>query len=77
MGGSKITADNDCSHEIKRYLLLGKKAKTNLGRVLKSKDIDLPTKVLLGSSPSRIQGYPQDDDLGERIAKQRARLDLP
>ena len=77
LGGSKITAENDCSHEIKRCLLLGKKAKTNLGRVLKSKDIALPTKVLQGSSPSRIQGYPQDDDLGERIAKQRAGLDLP
>ena len=53
------------------------KAKTNRGRVLKSKDVALPTKVLQGSSPSRIQGYPQDDDLGERIAKQRAGLDLP
>ena len=53
------------------------KAKTNLGRVLKSKDVALPTKVLQGSSPSRIQGYPQDDNLGERIAKQRAGLDLP
>ena len=77
LGSSKITEDGDYRHEIKRCLLLGKKAKTNLGRVLKSKDIALPTKVLQGSSPSRIQGYPQDDDLGERIAKQRAGLDLP
>ena len=43
--GSKITADGDCSHEIKRHLLLGRKAVTNLDRVLKSRDIILPTKV--------------------------------
>ena len=45
--GSKITADGDCSHEIKRRLLLGRKAMTNLDRILKSKDIPLPTKVHL------------------------------
>ena len=45
--GSKITADGDCSHEIKRRLLLGKKAMTNLDSILKSKDITLPTKVCL------------------------------
>ena len=45
LGNSKITADSDCSHEIKRYLLLGRKAMTNLDRVLKNKDITLPTKV--------------------------------
>ena len=45
--GSKITADGDCSHEIKRCLLLGRKATTNLDRVLKSRDITLPTKVHL------------------------------
>ena len=44
---SKITADGDCSHEIKRHLLLGRKVKTNLDRILKSKDITLPTKVRL------------------------------
>ena len=44
-GGSKITADGDCSHEIKRWLLLGKKAMTNLDSILKSRDITLPTKV--------------------------------
>ena len=44
-GGSKITADGDCSHEIKRYLLLGRKAMTNLDSILKSTDIPLPTKV--------------------------------
>ena len=43
--GSKITADGDCSHEIRRRLLLGRKAMTNLDRVLKSRDITLPTKV--------------------------------
>ena len=45
--GSKITADGDCSHEIKRHLLPGKKAMTNLDSILKSKDITLPTKVHL------------------------------
>ena len=45
--GSKITADGDCSHEIKRYLLLGRKAMTNLDSMLKSRDITLPTKVHL------------------------------
>ena len=43
--GSKITADGDCSHEIKRCLLLGRKAMTNLDSVLKSRDVTLPTKV--------------------------------
>ena len=46
-GGSKTTADGDCSHEIKRCLLLGRKAMTNLGSILKSRDITLPTKVHL------------------------------
>ena len=45
--GSKITADGDCSHEIKRCLLLGRKAMTNLDSILKSRDITLPTKVRL------------------------------
>ena len=47
-GGSKITADGDCSHEIKRRLLLGRKVMSNLDSILKSKDITLPTKVRLG-----------------------------
>ena len=47
LGGSKITVDGDCSHEIKRCLLLGRKAMTNLDSILKSKDITLPTKVRL------------------------------
>ena len=46
-GGSKITADGDCSHEIKRPLLLGRKVMTNLDSILKSRDITLPTKVHL------------------------------
>ena len=45
--GSKITVDGDCSHEIKRHLLLGRKAMTNLDSILKSRDITLPTKVLI------------------------------
>ena len=45
--GSKITADGDCSHEIKRHLLLGRKVMTNLDSILKSRDIILPTKVHL------------------------------
>ena len=47
LGGSKITADGDCSHEIKRHLLLGRKALTKLDSILKSRDITLPTKVCL------------------------------
>ena len=47
LGGSKITADGDCSHEIKRHLLLGRKVMTNLDSIFKSRDITLPTKVQL------------------------------
>ena len=47
LGGSKITADGDCSHEIKRRLLLGRKVMTNLNSIFKSRDITLPTKVRL------------------------------
>ena len=52
--GSKITADGDCSHEIKRLLLLRRKAMTNLDRVLKNRDITLPTKVHLGFFSSQV-----------------------
>ena len=52
--GSKITADGDCSHEIKRHLLLVRKAMTNLDSILKSRDITLPTKVLL----VKAMGFP-------------------
>ena len=47
LGGSKITADGDCSHEIKRRLLLGRKVITNLDSIFKSRDVTLPTKVRL------------------------------
>ena len=47
LGGSRITTDGDCSHEIKRHLLLGRKAKTNLSSILKTRDIPLPTKICL------------------------------
>ena len=47
LGGSKITADGDCSHEIKRHLFLGRKAIKNLDSILKSRDITLPTKVCI------------------------------
>ena len=60
MGGSKITAVGDCSHEIKRHLLLGRKVMTNLDSVLKSKDIKLPTKVYLVKAmvfPAVMYGY--------------------
>ena len=52
--GSRITADGDCSHEIKRRLLLGRKAMTNLDSILKSRDITLPTKVHLVKASSHV-----------------------
>ena len=58
--GSKITADGDCSHEIKRYLPLGRKVMTNLDSILKSRDITLPTKVRLVKAmvfPLVMYGY--------------------
>ena len=60
LGGSKITADGDCSHEIKRHLLLGRKVMTNLDSILKSRDITLPTKVCLVKAmvfPVAMYGY--------------------
>ena len=60
LGGSKITADGDCSHEIKKHLLLGRKAMTNLDSILKSRDITLPTKVCLVKAmvfPIVMYGY--------------------
>ena len=59
-GGSKITADGDCSHEIKRRLLLGSKVTTNLDSILKSRDVTLPTKVRLVKAmvfPVVMYGY--------------------
>ena len=55
--GSKITADGDCSHEIKRRLLLGRKVMTSLGSILKSRDITLPTKVHLVKSYGFSSGH--------------------
>ena len=58
--GSKVTADGDCSHEIKRHLFLGKKVRTNLDCILKSRDIALPTKVRLVKAmvfPVVMYGY--------------------
>ena len=60
LGGSKITADADCSHEIKRHLLLRRKARTNLDSIFKSRDITLPTKVHLVKAmvfPVVVYGY--------------------
>ena len=60
LGGSKITADGDCSHEIKRRLLLGRNVMTNLDSILKSRDITLPTKVCLVKAmvfPVVMYGY--------------------
>ena len=59
LGGSKITADGDCSHEIKRRLLLGRKVMTNLDSILKSRDITLPTKVCL----VKAMVFPVDTEL--------------
>ena len=61
LGGSKITADSDCSHEIKRHLLLGRKVMTNLDSIFKSRDITLPTKVPL----IKAMGFPVVMDGGE------------
>ena len=60
LGGSKITADGDCSHEIKTHLLLGSKVMTNLDSIFKSRDITLPTKVHLVKAmvfPVVVYGY--------------------
>ena len=60
LGGSKITADDDCIHEIKRHFLLGRKARTNLDSILKSRDMTLPTKVCLVKAmvfPVVMHGY--------------------
>ena len=56
--GSKIIADGDCNHEIKRHLLLGRKAKTNLDSILKSRHITLPTKVLLVKTMTYVRVGP-------------------
>ena len=58
LGGSKITADGDCSHEIKRHLLLGRKATTNIDSILKSRDITLPTKACIVKEKEVAQSCP-------------------
>ena len=58
LGGSKITADGDCSHEIKRHLLLRRKAMTNLDSILKSRDITLPTKAIYSSHLVKAMVFP-------------------
>ena len=66
LGSSKITADGDCSHEIKRCLLLGRKVMTNLDNLLKNRDITLPTKVLLVKAivfPVVMYGWTIDGEL--------------
>ena len=66
--GSKITAGGDCSHEIKRHLLLGRKAMTNLDSILKSRDITLPTQVHLVKAmvfPLVMYGYKRESDYKE------------
>ena len=68
LGGSKITADGDCSHEIKRYLLFGRKVMTNLDSIIKSRDITLPTKVCLAKAmvfQVVMYGYERDLDYKE------------
>ena len=68
--GSKITADSDCSHEIKRSLLLGRKAMSNLDSILKSRDISLPTKVHL------VKGmvFPVDESVGLKLSTEELML---
>ena len=67
--GSKITADGDCSHEIKRRLLLGRKIMTNLDSIFKSRDITLPTKVRLEIQPVHSEGDQPWDFFGRNDAK--------
>ena len=67
-GGSKITADGDCSHEIKRHLLLGRKVMTNLHSIFKSRDITLSTKVCLGYGFSSSQVWMWELDCEESWA---------
>ena len=57
LGGSKVTADGDCSHEIKKHLLLGRKVMTNLDSILKSRDITLPNKGLSSQGYGFSNGY--------------------
>ena len=69
--GSKITADSDCSHEIKRHLLLGRKAMTNLDSILKSRDIPLPTKIHISQSYGFSSSHVQMWELDHKKAEHR------
>ena len=72
LGGSKITVDGDCSHEIKRHLLLGRKVMTNLDSIFKSRDITLPTKVRLVKAmvfPVVVYGF--ENWTKEKVERQR------
>ena len=72
-GGSKVTADGDCSHEIKRHLLLGRKVMTNLDSILKSRDITFPTKVrLVKAMVSPVVIYGCESSTVKKAEHQRA-----
>ena len=73
--GSKITADGDCSHEIKRHLLLGRKVLTNLDSILKSRDITLPTKVrLVKAMVFPLVMYGCESGLGRKLSTEELML---
>ena len=72
LGGSKITADGDCSHEIKRPLLLGRKVMTNLNSILKSRDITLPTKVHLVKAIFSVVMYGYESWTIKKAEKKKA-----
>ena len=75
--GSKITADGDCSHEIKRRLFLGRKVKTNLDSIFKSRDITLPTKVhLVKDGRSKGMGTEWDQEVVGNVDPQKRVLCL-
>ena len=74
--GSKITADGDCSHEINRHLLLGRKVTTNLDSIFNSRDITLPTKVCAGVQPRLIQGIRRGDGYSRLWFFQRSCMDV-
>ena len=78
LGGSKITADGDCSHEINRHLLLGKKGMINLDSILKSTDIILPTKVHLLKNYKEIQPvHPKGDQSWVFIGRTDVEAETP
>ena len=74
LGGSKITADGDCSHEIKRPLLLGRKVMTNLNSILKRRDITLPTKVHLVKAIFSVVMYGYESWTIKKAEKKKSKL---